>query len=288
MSEPITELSNDIVDMLTKSATAPIWTLPDCWLQGTVVTFAGAAGAGKSSIIYAMMMALASGLPVLGGVIPASDPKRILIFDEENAPQEREHYIRRSWAGLMQDGEGPDLGLLIDNLWCLTGVLGGPDWADRARECIEIIQPHAVIYDTAGPCFNIQEENENSEATRIVQQLRKLNQLTDPVCTSVVLKHAKTRMGKGAGGPRMRGASAWEGAADQTQYVCKMSGRPRADKLNLTRLEPGKKRAFSLQQPIYITPRYTDEDRTGLVLTGSYEMSRDHKRATLEDDADAA
>jgi hypothetical protein len=54
----------------------------------------------------------------------------------------------------------------------------------------------------------------------------------------------------------------------------------------LTRLVPDKQRAYGLEHTVYITPSYTDEKKTGLLLEASYEPSRDHRRKESEEDED--
>ena len=83
----------------------------------------------------------------------------------------------------------------------------------------------------------------------------------------------------------MRGAKAWLGSTDGTWFQVRLPGRPRKQGF-LTRLEPDKTRAYGLQQPIYITPEWTADDKSGLYLHGSYAPSKEHKRKLAEEGQD--
>lgn len=282
------EFENPIVDILCADEREPNWLIPDLILQGALVCLAGDAGTGKSYLSYTLAMAIASGCPALGGLIPAGEPRKVLYFDQENGGQDRDKYLRRVWLGLAEGNGGvvPDLGLLQENFWPLSFVLGSEGWQDVVTQAIEQVEPRAMFFDTATPAFAILEENSNSEATQAISSLRKLMALTDPVASSIVLKHAKTRTEKGTGQRTMRGAKAWKGAADNTLFQVMATGRPPKNGLRVTRLEPDKVRAYGLQDTIYITPRWTDSDRNGLSLTGSYTASKDHRIAAKEEEAD--
>lgn len=281
------ELENPIVDILCAEEKPPDWLIPELLLQGAMVCLAGEPGTGKSYISYTLGLAVASGCKALSGIVPKGDPRRVLYFDEENSIQDRDKYLRRSWQGLTATNHGkePDLGLLIDNFWPLHMVLGTDNWKDTAAMAIEQVQPHLIVFDTATPAFNIQDENDNAEATQAIKGIRELMKLTDPPATAVVLKHAKMRTEKG-GRRTMRGAKAWQGAADGVMFQVMATGRPRKDGLRLTRLEPDKTRAYGLRQTIYITPSWLDDKRNGLKLDASYSADKEHKKAEDEEDDD--
>jgi len=256
------------------------------YLQGTTVAVAGESGVGKSVINYHLAMAMAAGVPAFGGLIPASEPKRVIYFDEENSTQNRHTYLQQVFYGLMVTQPDLDMALLHENLRIAAFQLGGEGWEVACRNWVESFRPHAMWFDTSTPCFNVQDENSNSEATAILRRIEQIKQLTDPVCTALVMKHAKTRM-LGEGRRRtMRGAKAWLSAVDQTVYHVKRPGRPTKDGLSVTWIEPDKTRAWGLNQNIYISPRYTDKARTGIVLSGSYKASAEHKQAVKEEGGD--
>lgn len=280
------EIENPIIDILFAENREPDWLIRDFMLQGTMTCLAGEPNAGKSYVSYMIGLCLAAGLPLFGNLIPASEPKRVLYFDEENSKGDRDTYLRRAFQGLVEQyGREPNIELLMENFWPIHFQLGSEDWKDVAAFNVEQIQPHCMMFDTATPAFNIEDENSNAEATKAIKDVRDLMHMTDPVSSSIILKHAKMRTEKG-GRRTMRGAKAWQGAADAVMFQVKATGRPRKDGLSLTRLEPDKVRAHGLRQTIYISPEWTDDDRNGLMLTGSYSASKDHRAAEREEDSD--
>lgn len=274
---------NDIVDILTGEEQPPDWFVRNILVQGSFGCLVGESGAGKSNIAYLIAMAVASGMPALSGLIPKGPPKRVLYFDDENSVPDRNKYLRRAWQGLKaHNRREPSLKLLQQNLWVFGGALGGEDWDDIVERLVTQLVPEGLFFDTANACFGIDEENSNSEAGKIIRRIKQLQKLVDPVALAFIIKHAKTRTE--AGQIRtVRGAKIWKDQSDWFLFQVKAGGRPRKDGLSLTRLVSDKKRAYGLERPIYITPSYTDAARTGLVLEGSHQSSREH---TVAEDAD--
>lgn len=276
--------SNNIVDILSADDVPPEWFIPDMFLQGGFYSLVGESGAGKSYISYTMALAIASGSKGLSGIIPAGDPKTVLYFDDENSVQDRNKYLKRAWLGLTyQNGEEPDLGKLIQHFWPFDGKLGGEDWPDVLADAIRTYKPHAVFFDTANACFGIDDENANGEAGQVIREVKRLLRTVDPAVAAVILKHAKTRTEKGQI-RTMRGAKIWKDQSDGVLFQVKGGGRPRLDGLSLTRLIPDKVRAYGLQKPIYITPRYIDAERTGLMLDASYKPGKEHLKSEAKDE----
>lgn len=274
---------NPIVDILTAEDVEPDWVVPNIIASGSMIILAGEPGTGKSYMSYTMSLAIAAGVSALSGLIPAGDCRRVVYFDEENGDQDRHKYLKRSFLGL---GGVEALGYdnLLDNFLPVAFHLGGDDWIDRCAEFVEFWQPHLLVFDTATPCFNIQDENANAEATQAMKGIRHLMRMTDPVASALVLKHAKVRVD---GGRRMlRGAKAWQSGADGVLFQVKAAGRPRNDTLSLTRLISDKVRAYGLPQTVYITPEWTDAKRNGLKLHASYTPDKEHKKAERKEDED--
>lgn len=278
------DFSNPIVEILTGEESPPEWLVKDIIIQGSLGCLCGESGAGKSYIGYVLALAIAAGCPAFGGLIPASRPKRVLYFDNENSEQDRNKYLRRAWLGLKtQNGKEPDISLLYQNFWALRAVLGDDGWAEMVEAWIARVQPHAIMFDTANACFDIDDENSNSEARRAIHKIKRLMELTSPACSALVIKHAKTRTEKGQI-RTVRGAKIWKDLSDWFLFQVKAPGRKRKDGLSLTRLIPDKVRAYGLSRPIYITPDWIDEVRTGLKLTGSFKPNFEHNKAEREDD----
>ncbi len=283
------EFVNDIVDILAADEQPPDWLIPDLLVQGSMVCLVGESGAGKSFVSYTLALAVASGVAALSGLVPAGEPRRVLYFDDENSRQDRDKYLRRAWLGLKAANRGkePNLKLLNQNLWPVRAELGDDDWDERAREWVEHIVPHMIVFDTANACFGIEEENDNGKAARHIKKVKTLLRVNEDVvtATAVILKHAKTRTERGQI-RTVRGAKIWKDQSDSMLFQVKAGGRPRKDNLSLTRLIPDKIRAYGLQRPIYITPRWVDAERTGLVLEGSYSAGKDHLKAEKDDEDD--
>lgn len=279
------EYSNPILDILTAEEAEPDWLIPNLLLRGTLTCLAGEPAAGKSYISYTMALAAASGSPALSGLVPAGPPRTCLYFDQENAEQERNKYLTRSYNGLTDlNGTEPDLVQLVDHFIPVHMRLGGEDWFDVAAEFIEHFCPEWMVFDTAASVFNIADENSNAEAAQVVKKIRQLMAMGNPTISALVLKHAKTQTEKG-GRRRMRGATMWQSLADNVMFQVRHVGRPKKG-LHLTRLEPDKTRAFGLPQTIYITPSYTDDRKSGLMLEASYVASREHRKDVEDADDD--
>lgn len=275
---------NSIVDILTAEEVEPDWLIPGMFLQGGFYSLVGESGAGKSYVSYTMALAIAAGVPALNGIVPKGKPLRVLYFDDENSVQDRDKYLRQSWLGLkVQHGKEPDLGRLLENFWPLSFQLGHDEWAETVTAWIERVRPHVLVFDTANACFNIVDENNNAEAGQAIKMVKRLMREITPTVSAIILKHAKTRTEKGQV-RTVRGAKIWKDQSDGMLFQIKGGGRPRKDGLSLTRLIPDKKRAYGLDRAVYITPRWTDQRRSGLVLEGSYTGSKDHRQHERNDE----
>jgi RecA-family ATPase len=255
-----TNPANPLVAELTGKEVIVRWILPDFIPEGVLFAVAGSPGAGKSYLFYTIGLALAAGIPVLG--MTPRRPSRILYFDEENSGPDRIQYERWAWNGLGQ----PNLDLLAENFWCSSFTLGGNDWDQKAEAEILLRRPNLFIIDTTTPACHIEDENDNGEASRVIQKIRRLQGLTDPAATAIVLKHAKLR--EDGEGYTLRGAKSWEGAVDSIVYLTKGRGKPRQDALCNTTLTPSKTRAFGLRHKLHIRPEWVG-NQSGIRLTAT-------------------
>lgn len=277
---------NPIVDILTGDEQPPEWLVRDIIAQGSFGCLCGESGAGKSYITYSIGLAVAAGCPALSGLVRPVEPRRVLYFDDENSQQDRDKYLRRAWLGLKtQNRKEPDLSLLYQNFWPLSFQLGHDAWPDTVAEWMAHVRPHLMVFDTANACLNVEDENNNAEAGQAIKRIKALMRLSDPACSAIILKHAKTRTEKGQV-RTVRGAKIWKDQSDWFLFQVKAGGRPRKDGLSLTRLIPDKVRAYGLQHPLYITPMWTDKERSGLVLEGSDRPSKEHTKDEMRDDDD--
>lgn len=265
--------TSPLLDILHAPDVEPDWLIKDLMLQGTLVILAGEPAAGKSYVSYTLGMAVASGVSALSGIVPPAEPRRVVYFDQENSPQNRDKYITRSWHGLVDNtGSLPDDVVLYDHFYPVSFRLGTEDWDDEAMRFIDRFEPHMVVFDTAASAFAIADENDNAEASRVIGRIRHLMTRTNPMMTAVVLKHANSTLENGR--RRIRGATMWQSLADQVMFQVRSQGRPptkRGKGLHITKMVPDKTRAYGLTDTIKIIPSWTDEAKTGLMLEAKIE-----------------
>ncbi len=240
--------------------TPPVeWLVEDFLPRGSLIALAGEPGTGKSFFTYSLTLALTTGTPFLG--FPTT-PKKVLYFDQENSYADCVQYMRWAWHG----AGCPDRDLMAENLSFVAFQLGGSSWPLIMETAIREARPDLIVIDTATPCFNVTDENDNGEATQIINNLRRLMSQTTPTATCIVLKHAKLRPEDSK--YTLRGAKAWEGAVDSILFQTKKAGRPRLDGLSTTVLTPGKVRAFGLRSPLTVNPGWIDDHATGEMKVG--------------------
>lgn len=250
-----------LADVLTAEAKPPNWLVHGMFPRGLLMTLAGDPGAGKTTLSYLLAHCCALGYPFLGH--PAA-PTTVCYFDEENSEVDFHKYNQQIWHGL----GCPPLSAYGDRLNFYHFALGGK-WFEPMMAVAKDKRPGLITLDTATPVLNIQDENDNSEASRVIQQLRQVQHATSGAETNVlVLKHERTRDDKGHR-HTIRGAKVWLGAVDRTFYHIIPSGcRKRNNGLRRTALVPDKLRSYGLELPVGIEPSWTDESRKGLILQG--------------------
>ena len=226
---------------------------------------------GKSVLGYTAAIAVAAGLPLLN--LPTAQA-RVLYFDEENSLPDAQQYFKWSWRGL----DGPDTALIdaaVRFEHFTLSSYNGPWWEGMAQAAREH-RPGLIIIDTATPACRVHDENDNAEATKVVQALRRVQLAADCNTSLLILKHARvTHDPIGNEYRTVRGAKAWMGAADGVIYHVASRGFPRADGLRCTHLEPYKTRAFGLRQSLQISPTWTtslEDSNRGIVLSGAFSQ----------------
>jgi RecA-family ATPase len=252
----------DLTNILVGQDPEPAYLVNELFYQGQMLVIAGEPGVGKSFLQYHIAMCLAAGLKVLG-----RDSKcgNVLYFDEENSRPDLQQYLRWIWRGL----SCPDIGLLKTRLFIEHFSL-----AKQAKrrfnymaECAGKLKPSLIVIDTVTPCCAIADENDNAEASRAMQALRRVKESAGPTCTMILLKHAKFTHDPQER-QSIRGAKTWLGEADSIIFHKVYQGRPQVDGLRKSRLLPDKTRAFGLRQELVITPHWIGEKpQRGVVLT---------------------
>ncbi len=247
----------DLAQIVTAPMTDPLWLVHRMIPRGSLVVIAGESGVGKSILCYHLTLCVAAGLPFLCHQTLSTD---ILYFDEENSKPDSTRYWQHIWRGL----QCPDPALWAPRIrFAWFGL--GERWQKTMKTCLaEGPAPGLIVVDTATPALRIEDENDNAEASRAIHALREVQQAANHETTIIVLKHEKTRDDV-SHRRTVRGAKAWIGGVDIVMYHSFKRGGSHG--LRRTILAADKPRAFGLQYPIEIIPKWTQpEEPKGLIL----------------------
>ena len=157
----------------------------------------------------------------------------------------------------------PDTASILSNLrvehMSLQASSGGP--FGHLDMCASEHAPDLIVVDTAMSAFGTLDENDNSEAGRIVSSLRGIQARGDKERALLVLRHSLTGTKEG------RGAKSWKGLCDAQYYFSARTGPNIKGGLRKTVIEPRKVRAYGLRNRLEITPSWVDGD-AGIALFG--------------------
>lgn len=159
----------------------------------------GQAGVGKTTLAYNLAVKAARGENFLE--LPFARCLRVLYVDLETPKP-----LHRRKLHLIAEGKLPDGLGFIRNVGNLEKEL--PRLAALVREH----HFDLVIIDTLTSAFQLKDENDNAEATRIMRTIRK--ELIEPYGCAVLLCHHLGKDPSGRGIYRGRGASAFPAQAD--------------------------------------------------------------------------
>lgn len=230
----------DLAAFLVGPDLTPPWIIPGIICESSIVVWAGAPGAGKTSLAYSLAIAKATGCEWLGRPLTAEP---ILYFDEENGEADFKQYMRWYWRGLGM----PDPARLNETLRFerFTLTMAGKLWVNLMRQIAQEHRPRLILLDTATPACHIENENDNSMASEAIRQLRQVQTAASPGCSIIVFKHAK--LDKDEGKYIVRGAKAWVGETDATIIQYRGPGGKDRHGFHWNVLRPEKVRAFGLQ-----------------------------------------
>ena len=261
----------DLDSVLTAEERPPTWVVEGIIPAGTIVLVAGDAGIGKTVMNVSEGLHIAMGWPFLGY---PTHQTRVLYFDEENSRPDISAYVQQLWIGMGR----PDPTTLQAQFRLEHFSLGRKDWYATARDIVAEFNPGMIYIDTATSALAIDKEDDNAEAQRAIQSIRRLMTTASHPAVKV-LKHAKFQTGGGQQGQTrrtIRGAKAWLGAVDQVLYHIRRPGRPQRNGLKDTLLIPDKSRAYGLKRNIHVMPSYTETSPNGLILKGeSFDATKD-------------
>lgn len=234
---------------------------------GMVSFIAGQSGSGKTFYACGLAVHVAAGRPFLGH--PCREAVGVVYIAAEGAGtiRERLHAAKRQAGirGRLAIAVIPRCPNLADDA-ARAALLG--EIEDAARQMIAqglCRRVGLVVVDTLTMAFGVEDENSNSEATRVCQALRDMGQRLG--CVVAPIHH----YGKSKDGG-LRGASAWRAAADHSVAILgdrneasgEVTGRKVA--VNKSRTGPeGPVCCFELQQIDLGTNRY-DEPRSTCVF----------------------
>lgn len=262
----------DLATIFTTTPLEPEWVIPGMIPRGTILMIAGDAGVGKSVFNMNLALHVALGRPLFGFPVVQT---RVMYFDQENSLPDAAAYLQRLWFGMGSPDPSEITPFLAIEHFSLTAT-----WEVDMAKAVADFQPGLIVVDTATSALNVLQENDNSEAQRIVSGLRRVMVSLPRTPATIVLKHAKFESGGNRNGAirrTIRGAKAWLGAVDQTLFHIKATvGRPRKDGLHSTIIVRDKKRAHGLILPIRVDPVITDEKNNALILNGeTFEPKHD-------------
>lgn len=253
----------DLEAILTGETPDPVYLVKGIFYQGQITVIAGEPGVGKSFLSYTLAMAIAGKRKFLG-LETAHGP--VLYFDEENGLADLQKYLQWTHRGL----DRPDMSLIKENLKIANFLLvkQGSNRYKYMAEQAAALKPLLIIIDTATPACQIEDENDNAEASKAIKMLRLVKESAGPQCSMVILKHSRLPHDKQTE-RTIRGAKTWLGELDGVIYHVGMKGAPRKDGLKDSSLMPGKVRAFGLRETLKIRPDWIVENNQiqGLILT---------------------
>ena len=188
--------AREILSMPTEPL-APLWG-PFIY-KGSVGLWNGRTGVGKSTLLYCLLVAAATGNPFAG--IPFERPLRVIYSDLETPPYLRQIKLKRICCG-----DGPENLLFIPrNLANFQNNI--PDY----RKIVIGENADILVLDTISEAFSTKDENDNSEAIRQFCTIRDFS--LDTGCAVIAVHHT------GKGGQNETDVFAGRGATARADKV---------------------------------------------------------------------
>lgn len=200
-----------------ETSKAKDWLWQDMLLGERLAVLGGFMKEGKSTFLYALISAIATGRPFLNR---ATRRSRILVVPLEEHPDDVAAHFRDNAVPMDED-----LIRIYDEVVTDMGT-----YLVALRHHIRAFKPALVVIDTLSRLWKIEDENDNAEA------LRKLGPILD-MCRSekvaILLVHhtGKGQPGVEYHGRELRGASALFGIAEQSFILKRQAGTRRLIKI---------------------------------------------------------
>tara|TARA_Y100000780_G_scaffold197352_1_gene187879 strand:+ start:3440 stop:5179 length:1740 start_codon:yes stop_codon:yes gene_type:complete len=204
----------------------PVWLLPHFIAEGVVI-IAGAHGVGKTTVLLPLAMAVA-GLHEPGYPLAPREWRHVVYITEDKSQVER---IIAGYAPCI--GRTP--GKVCERLHIVEAtrmptdavVMAAPWYRENYSRIVSTSIGNTVellplvVFDTKAAVFEEANENDNAEASRMIAAIKQRFAGMPTWIIGHVSKGDLSRDGAKSGVPTLRGASAFEGDANQTLFLVK-------------------------------------------------------------------
>jgi hypothetical protein len=195
-----------VADLLAREPEPRVWLWEPYLPEGTLALVVAFMKVGKSTLIYALAVAVAQGRPFLAS---PTRGRGVLILAVEEHPRDVERRLRRF-------GARPEDPIHVH----AAPLLHSPAEVEAIRRHILDHDIGLVILDTLARFWTVADENDNAAVGRAVSPLLDLARQTGAV---VLLVHHERKSG-GEDGRAIRGGSALFGLVDQALILERRQG----------------------------------------------------------------
>jgi hypothetical protein len=190
-----------------------VWVVGNYIPEGALVVLASYPKVGKTTWIFALIVAVATGKTFMG-FATCQGPVLLLSVEEHR---------REVKARLLRFGARPDAAIYVH----AAPLDHDANVFSRIAAFIREHQIRLVVLDTLGSFWQISDENNNAEVERRLRPWRDLAHVTN--CAVVLIHHE--RKIKGSGGREIRGGSALLGGVDQALLLDHRRGGSRSQRV---------------------------------------------------------
>lgn len=207
--------SKVIFDDMTRPLLPTRWRVRDTMEVGGICFIGGQSAAGKSFIVMESIRCLTLGIPFFGRTIDERcgvvlfAPEGQSTIDARMAAMKRHHGIREdlpfAYLGELPDIQTPEGRALI------VALLRRIDEVFQAKFRVRL---GTVFMDTLAATFQLKDQNDSSEAARIIGWLREIQREVNPEVTLCPVHHYGKTVEQG-----LTGGHGWKAGADQVLSV---------------------------------------------------------------------
>ena len=270
----------------------------DGFLSDEIFAIAGSPGAGKSSLLFQLAMAVAHLCPDDYELKPIL--RRKVVYLTEDARQaENIIYGMKKWGGVTAaTDEMHDWFSVIEVRRIKAELLEAfIQWKVSEKTVIqkgfnglEVVVPPLIVFDTAAATFDLENESDNSEVSDAIGHVKRACALrNNPLW---IVAHSNKAQRNDTEDIQIRGASAWTGDVHGTAYIFAEKGLPaRYMRLRKRRFEAEfeelefttETHSLSIQHPLghWVDKTY----RVGLCKKSSHEARLEKQKTQKQSDA---